>query len=291
MNLVLSHIIWDVNPSVFPSLDIPRWYGLFWVAGILLSYQVMLYIYKKEGLTVKDLDKLTLYVVVGTLLGARLGHILFYDLDYYWQHPIEVLPIRLEPEFQFVGLTGLASHGAGLGIFIAMAIYCKVYQVNFLWIADRLAIGTALIGSFIRMGNLMNSEMVGTPTDVPWAFIFVQVDDLPRHPAQLYEAVFCLILFVILFLLWKRRSQLGTGFIFGVFMILLFTQRFFNEMVKVNQVLFEDSLPINMGQILSIPFVIVGVVLVIYSYHEKNKRQYPVTPPEQPDPIDDSFTE
>lgn len=273
MNSILSHIIWDVNPSVFPSLDIPRWYGIFWVAGILLSYQAMLYIYKKEGLTVKDLDKLTLYVVIGTILGARFGHILFYDFEYYWQHPIEILPIKLEPEFQFVGLTGLASHGAALGIFTAMAIYCKVYKINFLWVADRLVIGVALIGSFIRFGNLMNSEMVGIPTDVPWGFIFVQVDDLPRHPAQLYEALFCLILFVILFMLWKRRSQFGLGFIFGVFMILLFSQRFVNEMFKVNQVLFEDSLPINMGQILSIPFVIVGIVLVIYSYNEKNKRQ------------------
>lgn len=266
MNTLLSQIIWDVNPSVFPSLDIPRWYGILWVTGILVSYQVMLYVYKQEGKTVQELDKLTLYVVIGAILGARIGHILFYDFEYYWEHPIEVLPIKLEPEFQFVGLTGLASHGAALGIFIAMAIYCKVYKWNFLWIADRLVIAVSLIGSFIRFGNLMNSEMVGTPTDVPWAFVFTQVDDLPRHPAQLYEALFCLLLFAIVFVLWKRRGASGgNGFIFGVFMILLFLQRFVNEMFKVNQVLFEDQWMLNMGQVLSIPMVIAGIVLVIYS--------------------------
>jgi len=269
---LLAHIIWDVNPSVFPSLDIPRWYGLFWVAGILLSYQVMLYIYKKEGKTIQELDKLTLYVVIGTILGARIGHILFYDFEYYSENPMEILPFRLEPEFQFTGLTGLASHGAAFGIFISMAIYCKVYKWNFLWIADRLVIAVALIGSFIRFGNLMNSEMVGTPSDVPWAFVFKQVDDLPRHPAQLYEAVFCLILFALLFMLWKRRrANVANGFVFGVFLILLFSQRFVNEMFKVNQVLFEDSLPINMGQILSIPLILAGIVLVINSFRQKNK--------------------
>lgn len=273
MNLsFLSHIIWDVNPSVFPSLDIPRWYGLFWVAGILLSYQVMLYVYKKEGKTIQELDKLTLYVVIGTILGARIGHILFYDFEYYSENPMEILPFRLEPEFQFIGLTGLASHGAAIGIFIAMAIYCKVYKWNFLWIADRLVIAVALIGSFIRFGNLMNSEMVGTPTNVPWAFIFKQVDDLPRHPAQLYEAVFCIFLSALLFMLWKRRSaNVSNGFIFGVFLILLFGQRYINEMFKVNQVLFEDGLPINMGQILSIPLIIAGIVLVINSLRQKDK--------------------
>jgi phosphatidylglycerol---prolipoprotein diacylglyceryl transferase len=260
-------ITWDVDPAVFPGLEIPRWYGLFWVLGLLLSYQVMQYIYKRERRAPAALnDHLAVYVIVGTFLGARLGHILFYDPLYYWLHPIEILPVRLEPEFQFVGLAGLASHGAAAGILIALFWYCRKHQENYLWIADRLVIAVALAGSFIRFGNLMNSEIVGTPTNVPWAFVFTRIDAIPRHPAQLYEAIFCLILFVVLFYLWHRK-RMGTrdGRIAAIFLVALFSLRFLVEFVKENQEPFEDHLLLNMGQVLSIPFIGIGISLLLRS--------------------------
>lgn len=265
------YIIWDINPSIFHGLEIPRWYGVLWVLGLLLSHQVAEYIFKVERRTGEAFNNLTIYLLVGTFLGARLGHILFYDPLYYWSHPIEILPIRLEPEFQFVGLAGLASHGGAIGVLIAIYLYCRRYHERYLWMADRLVIAAAITGSFIRLGNLMNSEVIGIPANVPWAFVFTRIDNVPRHPAQLYEAIVCMILFAICFRLWyKSRAVIAEGRVTGIFLVTLFSLRFAGEFLKVSQEPFEDHLVLNMGQMLSIPFILAGFFLLFRPSRNSN---------------------
>jgi prolipoprotein diacylglyceryl transferase len=205
---MLSYIVWDVNPDIFviPFLNHPvRWYGVSWAFGFVLSQQIMYYIYKKDGRSRQEIDTLTIYMLAAAMVGARLGHVLFYDPVVFFNDPLSILKV-------WEG--GLASHGGGIGVFIAVYFFARKTNVKYLWILDRLAIVTALIGGLIRLGNLMNSEMVGLPTTLPWAFIFTSVDDLPRHPAQLYEAIYCLILFVVLFYVWStQRHQLKNGFL------------------------------------------------------------------------------
>lgn len=265
MNQLFAYITWEVDPRIFPPLELFRWYGLLWATGIFLGYQVMSRIYQKEGKTIAELDRLAVYVILGAILGARLGHVLFYDFAYYSQHPIEVLPIKLEPHFQFTGLTGLASHGGVLGVLIALYLYIRKYKESYIWILDRLMIAGALLGGFIRLGNLMNSEIIGVKTTMPWGFIFTSVDQVPRHPAQLYEALFYFLIFGVLFGIWsKYQNQLKTGYLLGWGLILVFGQRFIVEFLKVNQVDFEEGLVLNMGQILSIPLILLGVLVLIY---------------------------
>jgi prolipoprotein diacylglyceryl transferase len=215
------------------------------------------------------LDKLWLYVAVATIIGARLGHCIFYDWAYYSEHFIEmILPIRLQPEFKFIGYQGLASHGAAIGIIAGLWYYSKkISKKSILWILDRAVIPIALAGFFIRMGNLMNSEIVGLPTDMPWGFRFVnsgmEHPELPRHPAQLYEAVCYLISFGILtYLYWRTSVKKNMGFIFGAFLVLIFTARFLIEFVKENQEAWEAGMALNMGQILSVPFIVVGLLML-----------------------------
>ncbi|MGF1638308.1 MAG: prolipoprotein diacylglyceryl transferase [Cyclobacteriaceae bacterium] len=263
---MISYIIWDVDPEIFAGVGFLRWYGLFWAMGMILGYLVMQKIYKHEGLFQSDLDKLTTFVVLGAILGARFGHILFYDPIYYLNNPIEILPIQIEPTFQFTGLAGMASHGGVLGALLALYLYSKKHKKDFLGTLDRLTIASSLLGGFIRLGNLLNSEIIGIPTQVPWAFVFIRIDYLPRHPAQLYEALFYLTIFFILFLLWKSgKVQNHKGFLFGLGLSLIFVQRFLMEYLKENQVAFEENLWLNMGQTLSIPFILTGILIMIWS--------------------------
>ena len=199
------------------------------------------------------------------MVGARLGHTLFYEFGYYKNHLFEIiLPFRIQNgNFEFTGYQGLASHGGAIGILLAVALYCKKYKQSFLWVIDRLVIVVALSGFFIRLGNLFNSEIIGKPADLPWAFVFERVDFIPRHPAQLYEAFFYLVIFCTLWMVYnKRRQQLKKGFLFGLFLILLFSVRFMIEFLKENQESFENRLLINMGQILSLPFILTGLYFV-----------------------------
>jgi len=258
----LLAIIWDVDPEAFriPFIDWPvRWYGILFVIGLLVSQYIMFYIFEKEGKTKKNVEDLTIYVVIGTIVGARLGHVLFYDFMDYLKNPIDILKV-------WEG--GLASHGGAIGILIAIYLFCRKYKFNYLWLLDRIVIVVCFTGACIRTGNLMNSEIIGTVTDVPWAIQFIRTypPELgldPRHPAQLYEAIYCLALMGLLWYLWsKKREKLNNGFIFGVFLVILWTLRFVDEFFKVNQVAFEDSMKLNMGQILSIPFVIAGFYLI-----------------------------
>jgi phosphatidylglycerol---prolipoprotein diacylglyceryl transferase len=261
-----SYIIWDIDPRIFAGLEFLRWYGFCWAIGMILGYQVMLKIYKHEGLSQPDLDKLTTYVALGAIIGARFGHILFYDPIYYLNNPIEILPIRIEPTFQFTGLAGLASHGGVLGALLALYLYSKKYKKDFLFTLNRLTVAGPLLGCFIRLGNLMNSEIIGIPAQVPWAFVFIRIDQVPRHPTQLYEALSYLAIFSILFLLWKSgKVQNHKGFLFGLGLSLIFAQRFLMEFIKENQVAFEENLLLNMGQTLSLPLIIIGILIIVWS--------------------------
>lgn len=264
---MISYILWDVDPAIFTGLEFLRWYGFSWAIGMILGYLVMVKIYKHERLSQPDLDRLTTYIALGAIIGARFGHILFYDPIYYLNNPVEILPIRTEPVFQFTGFAGLASHGGVLGALFALFLYCKKYKNDFLWTLDRLTIAGSLLGGFIRLGNLMNSEVVGIPAQVPWAFVFVRVDKIPRHPAQLYEALFYFAISSVLFLLWKsEKVQNHKGFLFGLGLSLIFTQRFLMEFLKENQVAFEENLPVNMGQTLSLPLIIIGILTMVWSF-------------------------
>lgn len=273
---MISYIIWDANPEIFTIPEFlglgpfpVRWYGLFFAAGFLIGQQVMIHVFKKEKKPLEDIDALTLYMVISTVVGARIGHFLFYEPEVLFKNPLEVI---LPP------YAGLASHGAVIGIIIGLILYSRSRKLTgqtFFWVSDRIVIVVALAGSFIRFGNLMNSEIVGTPTDVPWGFIFMQNREflqIPRHPAQLYESISCLVLFFILLALWNRyKENTPRGMLVGVFFVWIFTLRFLYEFLKENQEAFEANYALNMGQILSIPVVILGLYFIWQS------RQNPVT--------------
>lgn len=347
---MLDFIIWNLRPEIWPDGPLPlRWYGLFFAASFAFGQFIISYIFKRDGKPVQDVDYLTYYMIAGTVLGARLGHCLFYQPDYYLSNPLEILKI-------WEG--GLASHGATVGILFSLWLYSrKRPDQSWLWILDRIVIVVALGGFFIRMGNLMNSEIVGKPSGLPWSVVFVQpfesslrdyveqqagkdalahlsaeknqgenqlvlrmefkqglmdslqahvlvnqiipgiiarsngdephlkvpanprlrytpngqngnsvvetdLEGIPRHPAMVYEALSTLFLFVLLFSLWKSKPDLPEGRLFGIFVVILFSLRFFYEFLKENQVAFEEGLVLNMGQFLSIPLVIAGIIIL-----------------------------
>jgi prolipoprotein diacylglyceryl transferase len=361
---MLQYIIWDVSPDLWhTSYFTIRWYGLLFALGFLIGQQIMIHIFKKEGKPESDVEMLTVYMVLSTVIGARLGHCLFYEPKHYLSHPIEILKI-------WEG--GLASHGATIGILFALYLYSRKKKgQSFFWIVDRIVITVALAGGLIRMGNLMNSEIIGKPADVPWAFVFtesaeealqVNFDDViedvdvseankdttianekytnlafhvtfkkgtvneskalgyaqnyftanledigevgehikvvagelnpvitnerntyeatfhvygkTRHPAQLYEALSCFVLFLFLFWLWKKKkSATPEGMLLGIFLIYVFGLRFAFEFLKENQVAFEDNLTYNMGQLLSIPAVLGGVIILLLSLRKGEKQE------------------
>lgn len=374
----MSFIIWNADPQIVSFLVV-RWYGLLFAMGFVVSQQVMYYIYKKEGKNEKDIDTVTIYMIIATIIGARLGHIFFYEPHILLERPLEVfLPVRFYPEFKLVGLQGLASHGGAVGILVALWLYAK-YDIKFtnwkfrvkkvkregqsyLQVLDRIVIVVALTGCFIRFGNFMNSEIVGKPTDAAYGVVFarnvtesltgnnspieaidysdrtgdtnelghqpiqmnltfksgydeaqikgylegqfknfitsypyvkeniyqdpneelsytlnqkrgdfianVNVFGIARHPAQLYESISCLLIFGLLFWVWNSKKEYTVpGRIFGIFLIILFGLRFVYEFLKENQVSFEDNIPLNMGQWLSIPLVLAGIIILIRSFN------------------------
>lgn len=372
---MISYIIWNGSPEIF-SIDSLgfglRWYGLLFALGFLISQQVLYYIYGQEGKPEKDVDTLTIYMVVATILGARLGHVIFYQPEMFVEAPLSILlPFEFSP-FKVTGFTGLASHGGAIGILFALWLYSRKKKPgqNYIQVLDRIVIVVALTGALIRLGNFFNSEIVGLPSNNPLSVVFVNrvtegiknskgnnnpteaikvekdkslpegangrvpiniyvifkkgisqneaasflerdvkhylsyydefIDEpgmnpltykmdvdsngnmaakvstfgIARHPAQLYESISCVILFIILFLMWKKdKANLPPGRIFGVFMIVLWSLRFAYEFLKENQVSFEDKLPLNMGQILSIPLIIVGIVILIWSYRNQSQTK------------------
>ncbi|MEX2231474.1 MAG: prolipoprotein diacylglyceryl transferase [Cyclobacteriaceae bacterium] len=367
---ILDYIIWNGNPDIFTieSFEL-RWYGLLFALGFLISQQALYYIYRKEGKPESDVDTLTIYMVIATIIGARMGHIIFYQPEIIWEEPLSIfLPFEFSP-FRFTGLQGLASHGAAIGILFALWLYSRQKKPgqNYFQVVDRIVILVALTGALIRLGNFFNSEIIGVPTNAAVGIVFVNpltesledarynpneivegvayrknevvketaegrvplsvyvffkkgvqetdaralieltVNDLlsnrlyeffdegsapldyelttqedgvlaarintlgiSRHPAQLYESVSCVILFILLFMIWRRyKENLPTGRLLGIFLIVCFGLRFVYEYLKENQVSFEDKLPLNMGQILSIPLVLAGIFILAYSYRNK----------------------
>ena len=277
------------NPDVV-AIDLGffaiRWYSLCWAIGLVSVYLLMHKLYRQQKLAEEQFDPMFMYCFLGILIGARLGHCLFYEPGYYLSHPIEMLlPIRetLDPKlwakwfmwlptgndsthWAFTGYEGLASHGGTLGLMLALWLYAKHVKLRFLHVLDNVAIVTPICACAIRLGNLMNSEIIGKQTDVPWAFIFERIDMLPRHPGQLYEAICYAIFFGIHWYFYRRYPQrVGTGFFFGLCLFLIFTSRIFIELTKENQEAFEDGMLLNMGQLLSVPFVALGLYCMIKS--------------------------
>ena len=276
-------IIWNPSLSIGPF----RWYSLCWLIGLALAYFVVKRLYKEQKIKDELFDPLFIYCFLGILIGARLGHCIFYQPDYFLTSAkgfVEMLlPIHFLADggWKFTGYEGLASHGGTLGLMIALWLYVRKTKLSIWRVLDNIAIATGITACFIRLGNLMNSEIIGKITDVPWAFIFERVDTMPRHPGQLYEAIAYAILFGIMWTIYKKRStfnvqrstfnvqrstfNVGSGWYFGFCLTYIFTFRFFIEYTKEIQEAFEASLPIDMGQILSIPFIIIGVVCMLRS--------------------------
>ena len=257
--MILNFINWNLDPEIvgFWGLSI-RYYGVLFAASFFFGYIIMQKIFTKEGLKVELLDKLTVYMAVGTVLGARLGHCLFYEPAYYLANPLKIL---------MIWQGGLASHGAAIGILIALWYFSKKNKKPYLWTLDRIVIVVAQAGFFIRMGNLMNSEIYGIETSLPWGFVFLRNGEtVAKHPTQIYEALSYLLIFVLLLFIYnKKGTQVKQGLIFSIFLILLFTVRFFIEFIKEDQVGFEQGMSLNMGQWLSIPFVLIGFFLLYKS--------------------------
>lgn len=258
--MTFAIITWDVNPEIFRIGNFAvRWYGLLFASGFLFGYLLFQKMFKNEGIKEEVLDRLTVYTALGTIIGARLGHCLFYEPSYYLSNPIEIFKI-------WQG--GLASHGAAIGILLALWLFVRKTKKPYLWVLDRIVIVTALAGAMIRLGNLMNSEIYGVETTLPWGFVFLRNNEVaPKHPTQIYEALAYLLIFVLLHrIYWRKKAgEFIQGSVFGLFLILVFTFRFFIEYVKEDQVAFEAGMKLNMGQWLSVPFVLIGVGLLIYS--------------------------
>ncbi|MEM1122719.1 MAG: prolipoprotein diacylglyceryl transferase [Bacteroidota bacterium] len=261
-------IHWNVDPEIFNINGIaPRWYSLGFLFGFMIGYYLVQRMFEEEKVPTDSLDTLLLYLILGTVLGARIGHCMFYEWDYFQDHLLEmVLPFRFEPEFQFTGYTGLASHGGLVGVLIAQWVYTKfVLKKPLIWLLDRIGVPVILVGCFIRLGNLMNSEILGNPTDVPWAFVFERVDPIPRHPVQLYEAIAYFLIFLVLYrLYWKTDIKHKTGRLLGVFTVLLWSARFLLEFFKREQGGLETTLGmLSTGQWLSIPLILVGLYFML----------------------------
>ena len=289
--MLLNYITWNVDPVLihFGSLQI-RWYGLFWALGFVFGYFIMKRIYRKEKMSDDSMDKLFVYMLIFTIVGARLGHCLFYEPKEYLAHPLDILKV-------WEG--GLASHGGAIGILIGLWLYARKVKKPYIWILDRIVIPVCLVGALIRCGNVMNHEIYGTPTSLPWGFVFLRGQEqfcgtfdnytpctswasccppsewLPCHPTGLYEAFFCLVAMGILLWMYYKRD-LGDkqpGLMFGTFLIIIFGSRICIEFLKNVQVDFERNMTFDMGQWLSLPFLIVGIVLIVWSFTKRKKME------------------
>ena len=283
---ILGYILWNPDVVAFSLGPVEvRWYSLLWCIGLFAVYQLMHYLFKEQKLGEDKFEPMFFYCFLGILIGARLGHCLFYEPEYYLSHPMEmILPMRkfADGEWHFTGYEGLASHGGTLGLMIAIILYSRSVKLNLMHVLDNVAIVTPICACAIRLGNLMNSEIIGSPTDMPWAFVFERVDMLPRHPGQLYEALCYAMFFFIGWFIYRlslkqevRKSiesnksklrfdiRVGSGFYFGLCLFMIFLSRIFIELTKENQVDFESGMMFNMGQLLSVPFVVLGLYCML----------------------------
>ena len=288
-----AYILWNPDIVAFSLGPIEvRWYSLLWCIGLFAVYQLMHYLFKEQKLGEDKFEPMFIYCFLGILIGARLGHCLFYEPEYFLSHPVEMfLPIRkfADGHWHFTGYEGLASHGGTLGLMLAIVLYSRSVKLNLMHVLDNVAIVTPICACAIRLGNLMNSEIIGRPTDVPWAFIFERVDMQPRHPGQLYEALCYAVFFFIGWAIYRRSLDIkgvnndkkplfdirvGSGFYFGLCIFLIFLSRIFIEFTKENQVDFESSMTFNMGQLLSVPFVLLGLYCMFGGTYCKNLGEY-----------------
>ncbi len=274
MSLINCAIVWDPSISPFSIFGFEvRYYSLCWVIALLSAYYIVQWTYKKSGVGEDKFEPLFMYCFLGILIGARLGHCLFYEPEYYLSNPIEMLlPIRNTPDgWVFRGYEGLASHGGTIGVIIALILYARKTKLTMVWTLDHIAVAAPLFGAMIRIGNFMNSEIIGNVTDAPWGIIFVQAGEtLPRHPAQLYEAIAYLVIFLAgLWLYRKYNDRMGKGLSLGYCLFTIFTFRFFVEFIKEEQVAFEEGMTLIMGQWLSLPFIIIGLYYMIKGIRNK----------------------
>ena len=272
--MILGVIHWNLNPEIVSVFGFSlRYYSLFFVGGLMLCRYISSRIYQRENWPEKDLEKLSVYALLGIVIGARLGHCLFYEPSYYLANLLEMLlPIAFLPDggIQFIGYRGLASHGGALGLLIGVYVYSRKTNHPLLKVFDLIGIVAALACGFIRLGNFMNSEIIGLPTGTDWGVVFARVDTVPRHPAQLYEAFAYLLIFAVMMILYQRmKNSFQAGFFFGLVLVLCGSARFLIEFVKENQVGFEDQMALNMGQLLSLPYILLGVGLIVYSFKKR----------------------
>ena len=268
MGLIDCAIVWDPSISPFSILGFGvRYYSLCWLIGLLGAYFIVKKLYRKSGVSDELFDPLFMYCFVGIIIGARLGHCLFYQPEYYLSHPIEMLlPVKHTADgWIFSGYEGLASHGGVIGVITALILYTRKTKLTMVWTLDNIAVAAPFFSAMVRIGNFMNSEIIGTETDLPWGVIFVQAGEtVPHHPAQLYEALAYAIIFIFGLLLYnKYKAKIGTGLFMGYCLFTIFTFRFFVEFIKENQVAFEDGMTLIMGQWLSIPLIITGAYFMI----------------------------
>jgi phosphatidylglycerol---prolipoprotein diacylglyceryl transferase len=274
--MILNYIHWNPDPEIINIFGFPlRYYGILFVGGLIFCIYFLGRIFKRENIPSDNLEKLSIYGMIGIMVGARLGHCLFYEPSYYLSHPLEmILPITFPTDggVKFIGYQGLASHGGALGLLIALYLYSRKTKHSMIDTIDLIAVVAALGSGFIRLANFMNSEIIGIPTTKPWGVIFDGVDNLPRHPAQLYEAISYFLIFgIMMFLYNKMRDKLKNGFFFGLVLVLIFTARFIIEFVKEDQVGFEKGMTFNMGQLLSLPYIFVGIGFIIFGLWKTRK--------------------
>ena len=261
----MDHFVWNVNPNIFEFGPLQlRWYGLLFVGSFFLGLMLLQWVYKREKRDPAVLDTLLIYIMVGAVIGARLMHCFAYEPDFYLSHPLEILK---------VWKGGLASHGGLLGVLIALYLFSKKYHESYMWLLSRVAMPGALTAAFVRFGNLFNSEILGLPTDKPWAIIFPRVDMIPRHPVQLYEAFAYLTLLLILVTVYKKVTpSFATKILPGIFLTYMFIVRFLLEYTKTRQADYTTSLPFTTGQMLSVPFIIIGIVWIIWAVRSRQKN-------------------
>ena len=259
----MEHFIWDVDPNIFTFGPLQlRWYGLLFVGSFFLGLMLLQWVYKRENRDPAILDTLLVYIMLGAVVGARLMHCFAYEPNFYLSHPLEIFK---------VWKGGLASHGGLLGVLTTLYIFSKKYNESFLWLISRVTIPGALTAAFVRFGNLFNSEILGLPTDKPWAIIFSRIDMIPRHPVQLYEAFAYLFLLIVLVTVYKKISpSFATKLLPGIFLSYMFIVRFLLEYTKTRQADYTTSLPFTTGQMLSIPFVFIGILWIIWAVKTNN---------------------
>lgn len=260
--MILDSIIWDVSPDLISGPITIRWYGLMFAIGFLIGYEIVARIFRHEGAPERWLGLLLLWVMAGTIIGARLGHCFFYEWDFYSTHPAEIIK---------VWKGGLASHGGAIGVIIGVLCFSWITSKRSpMWTFDRLVIAIPLVGGLIRLGNLFNSEIFGGPTELPWGMMFIHSKEWQMmyagqacHPTQIYEALCYFLLFALLmWMYWKHNAEERSGLIFGIFLVGTFFPRFLIEFIKNNQEAFEETMVLNMGQCLSIPFILLGIALI-----------------------------